>query len=130
MRVTIVAEPWALDGPQSWVWRLIGRFAKYHIWCVIDHFPDEDGAAILVDASSTGIQIVPVHKSVVAHEIAKNQELMVWDVNVDHPLEIKFHWLELMSCVTIVKRIVGIQSRWILTPRQLMRKLDATQAGR
>jgi len=50
----------------------------------------------------------------------------VWVRDIEQPVSVKFHWFELLSCVTIIKRMIGVKSRWVVTPKQLMKVLDAT----
>jgi hypothetical protein len=96
MKVTVMMEPWVAGVADSWIVRLVRWWSKYHVFAVLDLTERMRHHPVIVD----------------------------WvELNIDTPVEERFHWFEPLTCVTVVKRLIGLNEWWVMTPKQLMKRL-------
>jgi hypothetical protein len=119
MRVTVAFERWG-DSP-NWINKIVGFFVRYHVLLTLK-YPDNDKVCIVVDPQITGMRVYPAYIDEVDAELRTMRFHSWYEIGVEQE-PVQFSWLEPMTCVTIAKRVLGINKFWVLTPRQLMREL-------
>jgi hypothetical protein len=101
---------------------------KYHVWAYIELESNED-VVLLVDPRIAGMDVLPMYRLDVENEVKQNPDIK-WALRVEmRESDKNYSWLEPMSCVTVVKRLIGLRKFWILTPRQLLRRLRKLYDG-
>lgn len=120
MIVTVMMEPWTSTEFDGLVIRLTRWLTKYHIFAVIDYGYEE---VFIFDPSITGLRIQPVYRATVDNLCGSGRIVDTVEVTCGTMVRARFHWFEPLTCVTMVKRLVGLNDWRVWTPRQLMKRL-------
>lgn len=100
-------------------WRLIRRIAKFHVVAFVQ---TGDNMPVFVDPTGYGMFVKPVtqdHMTILSKQLGTVDSAVVECRHDGTP----FPMLQCMSCVSVVKRLVGMHDWTVITPKQLMRKL-------
>jgi hypothetical protein len=104
----------------TWFSLLLGWLFKYHVSVVIFYEGNQD-VGIVIDPRIAGMDVYPVTRERLIDEILSDRITHHKTVPVTMFADNMHSWIEPMSCVTVVKRIIGLRSFWMLTPKQLHR---------
>lgn len=118
-RVDVVFSTFGVTERDGWLTRLIARVVRWHVWAIV-WYGDE---SYLVDPTWDGLRIAPMDP-VTLRQYLRNSDVVETRQCEMEVQDLKFPLLEPMTCVTIVKRIIGIRNPWVLTPKQLLRAID------
>lgn len=122
MKVTILWERWRTRAEgATWFSVFLGSIFKYHVMAGI-HYPESPDAVVVLDPQISGLHVY----AITADSFKRDAEGLRFDysitVDVDQD-ESNFSWIEPLTCVTVLKRLIGLKKFWIWTPKQLLREL-------
>ena len=124
-KATIYRVEWGYMGRFDVIGKIMRWIGRDHVFVVLSYtnWPD---MKILVESSRTrGVAVLPMderrHKRLI--ETVRPLDWIELDVLMPTRRGRAFSCVEPLSCVTLVKRLTGMRSPWIVTPRQLFREL-------
>lgn len=119
------SKAWVVFCPESEIWWL--RFLKpgfKHCFVIVscgDHWVSVDPLSTYTELRCLENKILPE----VLDELSKDNIVIETLLNHD---AVKPQTVGIFSCVSVVKKILGIQNRWIFTPWQLAKCLTNPQS--
>lgn len=116
--VYVLWSPWEPAADTSWLTRLVARWLGEHVWVVMDY----GGVCVVAEWTLRGVVLAPCtwdQAWETMQQVGVNRRVVVqYDSIADlHPTP------EIGTCVTFVKRIVGVRKWWVVTPNQLYKEL-------
>lgn len=100
------------------LWWVISWIAKYHVYAIIDIGEH----SIVVNSDTTGVQITPIRANYVSKLLNQDDVAAYLDTKTS-AVNYRYGWISFFSCVTLTKRLLGINKWWIITPMQLYKEI-------
>lgn len=105
---------------------LLGRlFGHVILWRNINAI-----CSVRIEPTLEGMLIVPYNQNVnnFMESLAKEYKTYIWRTKTED-FSKKSYFPELFTCVSVAKRLLGIQKWWIITPRQLEKYISSKNSN-
>jgi len=123
-KVIVLSVQWTLAPTDRWWWRLVHSLAhRQHLLCIVEE-PPGSGVWTLLNWTQRGLDILTVFEVDLERLIATFdvlERITVWTERVNR--EAPWGWFQPPTCVSLVKRVVGVRDWRVQTPISLIRTL-------